>query len=32
MGQILDGNSLSGALERIDNAEEEQKGVINFCI
>jgi len=32
IAQILDGTSLSDALERIDSAEEEQKGVINFCI
>jgi Rrf2 family protein len=32
MAKILDGTSLEDALERIDNAEEAQKGVLNFCI
>ncbi|HBG05589.1 MAG: Rrf2 family transcriptional regulator [Geobacteraceae bacterium GWC2_58_44] len=32
MAEILDGTSLADALERIDNAEEAQKGVLNFCI
>ena len=29
---ILDGTSLADALERMDHAEEAQKGVLNFCI
>jgi Rrf2 family protein len=29
---ILDGTSLADALERVDNAEEAHKGVLNFCI
>jgi Rrf2 family protein len=32
MAHILDGTSLADALERIDNAEDAQKGVLNFCI
>ena len=29
---ILDRTSLADALERVDHAEEAQKGVLNFCI
>ena len=29
---ILDRTSLADALERVENAEEAQKGVLNFCI
>lgn len=32
MAGILDGTSLADALERMDHAEEAQKGVLNFCI
>lgn len=32
MAAILDGTSLADVLERIDNAEEAHKGVLNFCI
>lgn len=32
MSAILDGTSLADVLEKIDNAEEAQKGVLNFCI
>jgi DNA-binding IscR family transcriptional regulator len=32
MSDILDGTSLADVLESIDNAEEVQKGVLNFCI
>jgi len=29
---ILDGTSLQDALERIDNAKDAHKGILNFCI
>lgn len=32
MSVIFDGTSLADVLEKIDNAEEAQKGVLNFCI
>jgi Rrf2 family protein len=32
MADILDGTSLADVLERIDNAEDAQMGVLNFCI
>lgn len=32
MSKILDGTSLADVLEKIDSAEEAQKGVLNFCI
>ena len=32
MAEILDGTSLQDVLERVDNAKEVQKGVLNFCI
>lgn len=32
MATILDGTSLADALERVDNAEDAHKGVLNFCI
>ena len=32
MAEILDGTSLADVLDSIDNAEEAQKGVLDFCI
>ena len=32
IADILDGTSLADALEKIDHADEAQKGVLNFCI
>lgn len=32
IADILDGTTLADVLEKIDHAEEEQKGVLNFCI
>jgi Rrf2 family protein len=32
MASILDGTSLADVLVKIDNAEECEKGVLNFCI
>src|SRR4051794_3510765 len=32
MAKILDGTSLADVLDKIDGAEETQKGVLNFCI
>lgn len=32
MAKILDGTTLADVLEKIDSAEEAQKGVLNFCI
>jgi hypothetical protein len=32
MAKILDGTSLADVLEQIENAEDAQKGVLNFCI
>ena len=32
MAKILDGTTLADVLEKIDTAEEVQKGVLNFCI
>jgi Rrf2 family protein len=32
MATILDGTSLADVLERIDHAEDVEKGVLNFCI
>jgi Rrf2 family protein len=32
MAAILDGTSLADVLEKMDHAEETQKGVLNFCI
>jgi Rrf2 family protein len=32
MSVILDGTSLTDALEKMDRAEEYQNGVLNFCI
>ena len=32
MAQILDGTTLADVLEKIDSAEELEKGVLNFCI
>lgn len=32
MANILDGTTLADVLEQIDRAEDQQKGVLNFCI
>ena len=32
MAEILDGTTLQDVLERVENAKEVQKGVLNFCI
>lgn len=32
IAKILDGTTLADALEKIDHAEEAQRGVLNFCI
>ena len=32
MAKILDGTSLADVLDRIDKAEQADKGVLNFCI
>ena len=32
MAKILDGTTLADVLEKVDSAEEAQKGVLNFCI
>ena len=32
MAKILDGTTLADVLEQIDNAQDAQKGVLNFCI
>jgi Rrf2 family protein len=32
MAQILDGTTLADVLEKIDNAKDIQKGILNFCI
>lgn len=32
MAKILDGTTLADVLEQIDNAEDAQRGVLNFCI
>jgi Rrf2 family protein len=32
IAKILDGTSLADVLEKMDQAEESQKGVLNFCI
>ena len=32
MANILDGTTFADVLEQIDNAEDAQRGVLNFCI
>jgi Rrf2 family protein len=32
IARILDGTSLADALEKVNSAEEAEKGVLNFCI
>ena len=32
MARILDGSTLADVLEKIDSAEEGEKGILNFCI
>jgi len=32
IAKILDGTTLADALEKVDHAEEAQRGVLNFCI